>query len=443
MRGDAPKDVVPPHTARWASSRLFFAVSSTAIALVMGVVCAGTFSRFPVFDQATDVVMAADSSDYIRLIVGSRWLALFDESSGDVLSGEERRKVVHHILYFPVTEVLIRMSMGVAAPFGGVGRRGALFAANAVLTALNVIIFSVLLHRLGRGRSIAFVLLYACSLSTWVYGALPDTWVLSGTLALLVLLMVVVGVPATIVSAAVGLFMLNTFTLGCALLTLVPRFVRESTTVCQFALRVAMAIGTTLLVWIGTLQALGSIQPLFGVQNFLWLTIDFGQNISQRWSLLSPVRWGFAFVQMFILSVISNQEFLNFGGLTIVRTLANVPFGTAGVLLYVTLLAIAAYRIGRELPRATTRGAMRSFLSEEHFGFALFILAFYASKTAGAALDAVLYSPVVLPAFTLWLARHVDTTSPTTRTVSWAAGILIAINSTAQVLWFRALIGAL
>jgi len=138
-----------------------------------------TFQDRPVIEQKNDSIMEADASDYLRLLLDSRWRRYLDSRS-EALQRSELRKVVHHVAYFPVAEGVSRALRLLAAPFGGLSPRGAIFAVNGVLTALSIVLFTGLLRRFGAGGSFAFVVLYACALATWVYAAVPDTWVLSG-----------------------------------------------------------------------------------------------------------------------------------------------------------------------------------------------------------------------------------------------------------------------
>ena len=407
-----------------------------------------TFWDRPVIRQQVDAIMEADASDYVRLLLASRWRLFFDTPGETQLPKRELRKVVHHVAYFPVAEGLTRTLMLLATPLGGLSPLGAIYAVNGVLTALNVVLFTLLLQRSGAGASLVFVLLYACALSTWVYAAVPDTWVLSGTLVLLTLLAASAwphrpGLVSAGVALGVGLFMLNAFTLACLTLVLVPRLARASTTLPELILRAVGACLLSFLGWTVALHVLGRSQPAFAPLGFANDTLEFRSGFVGDFGPLSPLRWGFSFVQMFILSVIANQDRLNFSGLTIVRTAVNVPFGTMGVLLYLGVLAVLGWRLAGDVLHAVRRGCTRAFLSQEHVGWALFVGAWYVVGTVSSYADVILYSPAVLPVFVLLMARYVGTATPAMRALSWGAAALVAINSVEQILRFRALLAAL
>jgi hypothetical protein len=237
--------------------------------------------------------------------------------------------------------------------------------------------------------------------------------------------------------------MLNAFTLLAVILVLVPRFVRASATTIGLVSRTAAASLLAAAAWAAAMYALGSVQPLFEVPHFLDETIAFRSGIPERFSLLSPLRWGYSFVHMFVLSVIANQDRLNFSGRTVLRTVANIPFGTVGLSLYLALLMVMIYRLIRDAYHAVKRGSLRSLLSVNHVGCVLYVVAWYVVGTTGVHIDVLVYSPALLPVLILLLARYVGSATPTMRALSWAVAGLVLINSVAQVLRFRAALAAL
>jgi len=420
------------------------AVGACLLAACLGVLYPLTFQDRPVIEQKNDAIMEADASDYLRLLLDSRWRRYLDSRS-EALQRSELRKVVHHVAYFPVAEGVSWTLRLLAAPFGGLSPRGAIFAVNGVLTALSIVLFTGLLRRFGAGGSFAFVVLYACALATWVYAAVPDTWVLSGTLVLLTLVMAAVGSrrPALAsigVALGVGLFMLNAFTLVCLVLVLVPRAARESATLPGLVWRAAGLGLLAVLVWAAALSTLALTQPAFALPRFVSDTLAFRSGFEGGLGVWSPLRWGFTFVHMFVLSVIANQDQLNFSGATLLRTVRHVPFGTLGVLVHLVALAIVSVGLVRE---AVEAGSVRAFLSRDHVGWALFAGAFYAVGTVGLYADVLVYSPAVLPVLVLLVARYVGTATPPMRVLAWVLAALVVINSVEQVLRFRVLLATL
>lgn len=415
----------------------FLAVSAL-LAVMVAIVCSLTFLHYPVLDHRTSIVLEADTNDYVHLLMDSRWRWFLDPTAQASLTWEEQRKVLHHVAYFPVAEGVTRILMLLAAPAGGMARRTAIYAINGVLTLVNIVLLAVLLRRLTPRASLAFVLLFVFSLSTWVYGALPDTWVLSGTFVLLTVLMASSRIPLGLVSAAIGLFMLNNFTLASATLILVPRVVGRSGETSGWLRRAVAATAPALVVWVVATQLLATTQPLFHLTDFARATAAFQHTLlPEPRSPVSPIRWGVAFAQLFVLSIICNQSALNVSAPALLRTAANVPFGSIGVVLLLSAYVVAGYRF---LQEASQTDGRRSVLSGAHAGILLFVLAAYASGTLGIYVDIIVHSPVVVPSLVLLLARYVGTETRATRGLIWTLVGSAFVNAVLQVAQFRAVL---
>ena len=410
----------------------------TGLALLSSSICFESFRPYKVVDERY-VIAYTDTSDYVKLMTASRWTAFFEATPGD-LGIEEQRKMLHHLGYVVVLALAQR-----TASLVSVSGRDALFLVNPFLIAINSVLLTLYMarHRVPIGVNLSLGLLYVLSLSSWVYGSLPDSWVMSGTFVLLVLFLQDIDVRPSLIAAALGLFMLNNFTLLGVVAALAPAVARRTRTTRGTVLGLAALGLLTVGIWLGALCALSALQPRYRPDLFIAETLRFKHALPENLPLLSVPRWGYNFVNLFLVSVVCNQGELNFSSRAILDTARSLPFGLLGLLAWITVLGILFRRVVTGWTSTIrAEGVLGALRRPEAPPLAVVVVM---TVIGGVTLyyESLLYSPAMLPALVLVLGL---TWTPKTRgelTLRWLLVGLVLTNSFMQVDRFRALLGAL
>lgn len=412
---------------------------------VAAVVYAASFRDLPIIDRQHSVLADADAANFKLLVERfglSRQLGdPYDAVDRSVEDNAQKHKI-HHVLYAIVAHPLY-LGLRALERIAGLGGDRAVYSVNAVITVINLVLLFLLLRQLGRPGNPAwpFLLLYAGSLSTWLYAAVPESWPFSGTLVLLFFLLLesTRAGPAALASL-VGIAMLNNMTL---IGLLAPLWLRESARRPHLGATVAMTLGTgllTVLVWLVSLTALGLFDPTLRPDRFLHYTLWFKEFVEADLPLWSPYVWKAALTNLFLNSFASNQGDPKVPPETLLYTFQQSWLGTMTVAAIVVLFLVTAYRALREGTLGKGRVAIAADPSSRLVLYCVVQVAVTVVMYYGAGF---LYSPTVVPLIILLVARHLDLARLPDRAVLAAAVLLLLVNNTDQVLTFRSALAAL
>jgi hypothetical protein len=405
------------------------------LGLLAAVACAAlywtSFRDAQLVRTRLNAVAHADSNHYLELLRDGHFLSCLSLGEAGV-HAEHRRKTVHHVGY-----------LAVASPIVGVGRRAglapdeAVWLVSPIIGALNVLlsVFVFVRARSGAARGWAAVVALALTPATWIYAAIPETWLLSGTAVLVVQLLRLRGAPAWQIGLAIGVAMLANLLLG--LLALLAIAVEDSLRVGVRKVVVAGSVAAA--TWLGALCVLALVvSPLFWPTQFFGVTASFKEALPANLSPLHPARWIYCAVNLLWLPLVTNQPSLQFGRAAVVDSLRHLPLGTAAAALLAMLgvSAIATFARGLFRARPVLLDRDASLL-----GDAVYLAGVLLASGAAAYYESFLYSPMATAVLISLLTRGTRPGRLGTAML-WTAAIVWSLNAAQQVLMFRAQLGA-
>ncbi len=263
--------------------------------VVLGLISAGTFLLClwaffgqPLLGRCDDVLAQADTGSYVMLLanfsVGSR---IGDPSADvDTLGARAEQHKLKHILYAAAASLAISPMREM-----GLSTLQAAQALNAAVVAFTALLVGALMTRIGIEwhQTVLLTALYAIAPATWIYGALPESWPLSGLMSVIVLILVTGRASPLVIGALTGLVMLNNPIAG--VLALLPLLVGGYS--LRDGLRNAtVASSVALTVWAALLLVLAGSDPMFRPDRLVGFLREFRTSIADNtnpWSL-SAVR---------------------------------------------------------------------------------------------------------------------------------------------------------
>ena len=430
----------PAQTPKMRRSEL---VASLVIAAVMFVVYAKSFSGFPIIEQKVSVVGEADGASYLILWrefrldrpIGNPYAL-----DGRTLSDVAEKHRLHHPVSAATGAVLTRIFLPIYHSLG-LPEREAPFAVAALWGALNIMLVGLLLTRWNpSGNPIwPFLLIYAVSLSPWLYAAVPDSWTLTTTLFLVYLLLVASPrIPAAVVAAALGVFMLNNMALGPAILLLCLARWREAPSLGAFLRRAALLTAIAIVAWVGSLTILALFDPGYRLDRFMAYSAWFRRFMGATLPLTDPYVWKAMLTNLFITSVVSNQPDPNMPAEALLYTLRSSWLGRIAVAGLLALYLVTGYRALEALRARQKRGGSVAQAMVDPAAVPLwFCLAMIGVTYALYYPSGFTYAALVLPLLMLTLHRFLDFRRWPDRIVALAGILAIVVNNVDQVAAFR------
>lgn len=406
-------------------------------------VYANSFRHFPVIDRKHSVLADADSPNFKVLVEEFSLRRQF----GDPYEAENRSRgdntqkhKIHHILYAMVAHPLWTAARAVERLAGGTGERAA-YTVNAIVTGLNIVLLCLLLGRWGSKGvgSAVYLLLYAGSLSTWIYASVPESWPFSATLVLAFFLFLLHGgsTPWRL-AVGIGVAMLNNMTL---IGLLAPVWLRELDRQRSIAKLARTVAGTTLLAvltWAACLTLLGLFDPTLRPDRLIHYTLWFKQFVEADLPIWAPYVWKSALSNLFINSIASNQADPFVPQEALLYTLRQSLLGTVTVAAVVGLLGTAAFRAVMGLGRRARAEGWRAALADDPSAVLLLYCGVQAMVTVVMYYGAgFLYSPTVVPLLVLLAARQINLARRMERAAVLVTAGLVLLNNAGQVRTFR------
>ena len=437
--------VLPAARARgpgWRA-RLWIALLPAAFA-----VYAASFHSVAVVERRHSVLGDADAANYVELLRGfdlSRRYGDAYNAHGRSVGDNAQKHKVHHVLYALAGGAAHR---ALAPAFRAAGLPGerAVYAVNALVAVVNLLLLRALLRRSNPAGNplFPFLLFYAAALSTWVFSSVPESWPFSATLVLAFLLLLRRTPPSPLVlGAALGVAMLNNVFLA-ALGVLVPvALLRAGDGGGRLVRRTAAAAAVSVVVWAAALTALSAAEPMLRPDRFVRYTLWFRQFTEPTLPRTDPYVWQSAVTNLFVNSVVSNQPDASVPQEALLTTLKGSPLGAAATAAWCALALVAVAGIVRTAREGARGGGARGVIADPAADAALWCAAMLGVTVVVFYMSGFLYSTVVVPALALLLCRHVDLRARWRRALLWGTLGLMVVNNLHQVLRFREALRAL
>ena len=413
---------IGPATPRRQAWILLYAIACVAI-------YAATFAgRAPIWTRVNAVTFA-DAAHYVSMLDDGHYRACVIGPARPA-HGEHQRKTVHHVLYLLIGEGTIDVISALPA----VDARLAMWLISPLLGGLNVLLAADYFRRtVHSGRlAIACTLLFPLLPGTWVYAAIPESWILSTTAVLLLLYARGRGASPALLGACIGVCSLTNFLLLMTVLLVAGHSRRERARAVFVAGLVALA------TWMAGLTVFGLLlSPAFFPHNFLAATFAFKARFTENLGLLHPGRWIYNAANVLVLPFVLNQDVLDFGRFAIADTVRRIPLGTMAVAALAAgwlAVAAAAWRAVRQ------RGLGRA-LGDALFEPELVYLA-VAFLATGIVLyyESFLYATMTTPIVLALMAKAVADRRPPAALV-WSVVVVGLLNALQQIYVFRTLLG--
>jgi hypothetical protein len=402
---------------------------------------AWSFNSFPALERQKGIL--GDAANFKILL--ERWS--LGNQLGDEYATNPRRledvaqkHKIHHVLFGMVGRPIYLMARaGYRAV--GIDPGKAVYAVNAVITALTIILLYYFLKRVNPYGNplLPFLALYSFSLSTWLWGSVPGSWPLSGAFTLLILFLAVQrALPGPALAALLGIFMLNNMTLGLLVIALsLPLLAADE----PLIRRLARCVGLAAIaggVWLAGLFVLAQFDPSFRPDRLLAYSAWFKRYLGQTLPPTSLYTWKAIFSNLFVTSFASNQPNPKLPPEAMALTLRDGPLGAITTLAVVGLLAAAAWLLLTGLKARARLEGWRHVVRDEpavplaaHCVVQVLVTAIL-SYASGA-----YYAPTVVPLVVLLLCRYVDLRKRPWQFLTYATIALVIINNAVQVDRFR------
>ncbi|HEX6909875.1 MAG TPA: hypothetical protein VF142_05760 [Longimicrobium sp.] len=406
-------------------------------------VYASSFSAVPVIEARHSVLGDADAANYVLLLREWSLARRYGDpytASGRGIGDNAQKHKIHHVLYGMVGGAA-HAALAPAFRAAGIPERRAVYAVNALLAVVNLVLLRALLRRSNpHGNAVfPFLLFYALALSTWVFSSVPESWPFSATLVLGVLLLLRrAPANAAVTGAAVGVAMLNNVFLGALWIPAAVALARAGGGARRIARRAVLAGAVALATWAAALTALSAADPMLRPDRFVRYTLWFRQFTLPDLPRTDPYVWMSAGSNLFVNSVVSLQPDPAVPQEALKATLTGSPLGAAATAAWAALALAAAAGLVRALwrhPRAVLRDPALDAGAWCAAMLGVTVALFYASG--------FLYSTVVLPAMAVLLCRHLDLRSGWRRALLWGTLALMLACNTLQVVQFRQALRAL
>ncbi|MEO6667645.1 MAG: hypothetical protein ABIO65_12860 [Nitrospiria bacterium] len=406
-------------------------------------VYATSFSGIPILEQRHSVLAEADSASF-RLLIQE-----FDLSRqyGDQYNMDHRslgdiaqKHKIHHALYVIVASLIYHGFAGLYE-FMGVPAGYALYSINALLAVCNIVLLAVLLRwfhgdRLNR---FGYLALYAFSLSTWIYGSVPESWTFSATLILGFLLIFYVYRPhVSVLAVYIGVAMLNNVLLGSLLLFPVLEAGCVSRRFGEFARTVGVGGAITGATWLAALSGLSVFDGSFRPDEFLRYTRWFKQYLAYGLSLWDPYVWKVVVSNLFINTVVSHQSDPAVPQQALLSTIRESYLGLGATLAYLGLAVVGVVGVGRRFAREVGGvRSLRELLGRDDLQLAVYCLTWMGLTLVLFPPAAFLYSTAVVPLVVVLIARGLQPERASHALWLYAAVAAVILNNTSQVVIFR------
>jgi hypothetical protein len=421
---------------------------TTLLLSLLVVLYAASFQDIPIIERKHSVLGDADAANYVLLLrefglsrkLGDEWVAE-NRSLGD----NAQKHKIHHVLYAITGTAIYRAARPVYDALGLPPER-AVYAVNAVLAAVNIILLSMLLRGANpRANPVApFLIFQAAALSTWVFSSIPESWPFSATLVLIFMLALQRGLRQPIVlGSLLGIVMLNNVFLAALFVLVCLHIVRGDQKTGRAMRDIALAGFAALLVWVAALFVLSAFDGSFRPDRFVQYTIWFKQFTGADLPRTDPYVWKSAGTNLFVNSVVSHQPDPAVPQEALQTTLRTSRTGAVATLLYVGLLLLAGARFLRSLWQSWQQARWQGLLHSRAIDplvwcatmLVVTVILFYASG--------FLYSAVVVPALALFLCQQLDLRTGWQRVLLYGTLALIIINNAEQIAVFRQALMAL
>jgi len=406
-------------------------------------VYAVSFNGFPALEKHHSILGEADSAAFMVLISDFSLTKSYGDPyrlEGRRLEDVAQKHKIHHVLYVMVASVLYQL-LSTLYTLLGLNARQALYAINAVLGCTNILLLYLLLKQIDPEKKMKgiFLVLYAFSLSSWIFHSVPESWPFSATLALFFLVLLYNRqINPFVLAFYVGIAMLNNIFLGTLCFFLIIYFWVTSSSVTGFVTKSIGIIAIAISTWLAFLTLLSVFDPNFRPDHFFQYTFWFKTHIAPPVIIFGAYYWKSALSQLYITSFLSNQSIPNVPQESLLYTIQQSKLGIAATAIYLCLLLTLGWRGAKHvLFQVRERGGFDALLSTVYFPMALYALAWLFLTVIMDTSGGFLYSTMVTPMVVATLYQFTDWRQRVHKYLWTATVCAVLVNNAQQIMSFR------
>jgi hypothetical protein len=402
-----------------------------------------SFSQYPVLEERYDVLGDGDTGAFAHVISDFSFTKTYGDPyriEGRSTADVAQKHKVHHLPYIAVAAGIFEVLRPIYEVLGFAGRF-ALYAVNALIVCVNLVLLRMLLvrHNPAGNAVLPFLVFYAFALSTWVFASVPESWPFSATLVLAFFLALRSGrISDAKLAMLVGVLMLNNVMLGVLVNLIALRRAHLTgqltwRTPALVALFSALAIGT----WAVLITALSPVEPMLRPDHFIQYTLWFREFTARSLPLWDPYVWKSALSNLYITSIVSYQPDPHIPQEALLLTLRHSLLGLASTAALAALAVLVAVRIGQQLIAWRRQGLSDAAVITHPD---LWPAAFCALMGAVTGLlyysSGFLYSTLVVPLIAVTLCRYLDLSRRADAVSLYASLGLVLLTNAGQVVLF-------
>jgi hypothetical protein len=409
----------------------------------------GSFNSFPILEKKHSILGEADSAAFIVLITDFSLTKQYGDPyrlKGRTLEDIAQKHKIHHILYVMAASFLYQ-ALSMCYALFGLPAKQAVYAINAVLGCINILLLYELLKLIDakkKGKGF-FLILYAFSLSSWIFYSVPESWSFSATLVLLFLVLQYnLRVNPFALAAYIGVAMLNNIFLGTLCSFVIILFWVEYDSMKTFLTKSLGAIGVVILTWLSLMTLLSVFDSGFRPDHYFQYTAWFKKHIAPPVVIFDTYFWKTALTHLYITSILSNQSVPNVPQESLLYTIQQSRFGLFATCIYLSLLFVLGWHGAREVcSQLRRRGGLDALLSTAYFPMGLYAVAWLFLTMIMDPSGGFLYSTIVTPMMVAVLYRFTDWQRRTHK-ILWAAALCaVLVNNAQQIMIFRTSLAAM
>jgi hypothetical protein len=419
-----------------------------AIFLASLIVYSVSFNHFAVLSEKS--VLAQADSVYFQILIQDFHLSKKYGNEYTIKGRSDydraQKHKIHHVLYAIFASALYAMLSSVFRVVG-IGSGQALYTVNAVIGCINLALLYLLLrHFNSRYRSVAlYLVMYAFSLSTWIYCSLPESWPFSAALTLAFLCLFYIRRQNYLLLAVLaGVFMLNNIMLGFLSMFLIVGFLNDSRDVVSAVKKIVLSLAVTLSTWFVCLSGLSYFDSSLSPWNVIRYSAWHRNVIISAPSVFDLYTWKAVLSNLLINTVVSNQSDPSVPTEAVINTFKQSYLGGFTTIVFGLLLLSVCVNVALFLKRQISTGrGWRVLVENYEFHLMLYCAGWVVICSVVMATASFMYSAVVLPVYMMIICRFVNEEKPYLNVLVHSSAILIVLNNAVQVLKFRGALGLL
>lgn len=406
-----------------------------------------SFNTFPILEQKHSVLAEADSAAFMIPIRDFH----LDKKYGDEYNLKNRgledvaqKHKIHHTLYVITAGIIYEFFVFIYR-FLGISSNQALYSINALLSCLNIGLLYVLLRHFSPNdkRTSLFLIFYSLSLSTWIYGSVPESWTLSATMVLTFLIFLYKKrLNYLILSVIIGIAMLNNIFLGSLFIFLFIDYLLTDKGFLKVSKKIILSCIIAICTWAFFMSVFSLFDDSLRPDNYIKYTLWFKKSIAPHILLFKIHHWEVTITNFLINSILSNQSDPVIPKNAILLTIKESYVGVISTLIYLVLMTVVLINLIRYIRDKKLLGnkeelSEKPFLQFMAYSIIWIFLIIIIDPAGG-----FMFSTLIVPMMIILINRFTDFNNSYQKVLFYTTLGAVGFNNVIQIMKFREALGA-